>query len=89
MVATVLVVAACVVVVIGPVDEVVVVAGAAVDEVVVVAGAAVVDVVVAPGFFKDGTQSSIRRSNCISWLPNWSVANAVRGVNFTPAFRVL
>ena len=72
------VVATCVVVVMGPVDEV-----------VVVAGAAVVDVVVAPGFFNDGTQSSIRRSSSICWLPNWSVANAFRGVNFTPAFRVL
>ena len=53
------VVAACVVVVIGPVDEV-----------VVVAITIVVDVVVTPGFLSDGTQSSIRRSSSICWLPN-------------------
>ena len=70
------VVATCVVVVTGPVDDVVVVG-------------ATVDVVVAPGFFNDGTQSSIRRSSSSCWLPNWSVANAFRGVNFTPVFRVL
>ena len=72
------VVAACVVVVIGPVDDV-----------VVVAITIVVDVVVTPGFLSDGTQSSIRRSSCSCPLPNWSVANALRGVNFTPEFRVL
>jgi hypothetical protein len=60
VVATVLVVevvAAAVVVVIGPVDDVV--------DVV-----ATVDVVVAPGFFSDGTQSSIRRMSSSCWLPN-------------------
>jgi hypothetical protein len=86
VVATVLVVTRLVVDVVAASDVVVI---GPVDDVVVVATTIVVDVVVAPGFLSDGTQSSTRRSSSSCWLPNWSVVNALRGVNFTPAFRVL
>ena len=67
VVATVLVVTRLVVDVVAASDVVVI---GPVDDVVVVATTIVVDVVVAPGFLSDGTQSSIRRSSSICWLPN-------------------